>query len=72
MSNAENFYDFSQKQQLEKARRSKKEISGVYIFIPEPDDVEEVKNNYLKARSEKLRTTGEKDLCFYSYMFVLI
>ncbi len=72
MSNAKDFYEFSHKQQLETARRSNKDIPSVHVFFLESDEVEEVKNNYLKARSEKLRTTGEKDLCFYSFMSVLV
>ena len=72
MSNAKDFYEFSQKQQLETARRSNKDIPGVHVFFLESDEVEEAKDSHLKARSEKLRTTGEKDFCFYSFMSVLI
>ncbi|CAF1564844.1 unnamed protein product [Adineta steineri] len=58
MSNAKDFYEFLQKQQIETARRSNKDIPGVYVFFLESDEVEEVKNKYLKARNEKLRATG--------------
>ncbi|CAF4596582.1 unnamed protein product [Rotaria socialis] len=57
MSNAKDFYEFTQKQQLETARRSNKDIPGVHGFFLESDEIEEAKNSYLKARSEKLRTT---------------
>ena len=72
MSNAKDFYEFSQKQQLETARRSNKDIPGVHIFFLESNEVEEAKNTFLKARSEILRTTGEKSFCFCSLMSVLI
>ncbi|CAF3489272.1 unnamed protein product [Rotaria socialis] len=72
MSNAKDFYEFTQKQQLETARRSNKDIPGVHVFFLESDEIEEAKNSYLKAKSEKLRTTGEKGFCFYSFMSVLI
>ena len=71
MSNVKDFYEFTQKQQLGTARRSNEVIPDVHVFFLESDEVEEAKNSYLKARSEKLRTTGEKDLCFYSFMSVL-
>ena len=71
MSNAKDFYEFSQKQQVEIARKSNKDTPGVHVFFLESDVVEEVKSNYLNVRSEKLRTRGEKDLCFYSFMLVL-
>ncbi|CAF1500343.1 unnamed protein product [Adineta ricciae] len=58
MTNAKDFYEFSQKQQLETARRSSKDIPGVHVFFLESDEVEEAKNNCLKARNEKLRATG--------------
>ena len=54
MSNAKDFYEFSLKQQLETAKRFNKDIPGVHIFYLDSDEVEEVKNNYLKTRSEKL------------------
>jgi hypothetical protein len=72
MSNAKDFYEFSQKKQLETARRSNKDIPGVHVFYLEAHEVEKVKNNYLKARSGKLRTTAEKDLCCYFFMSVLV
>ncbi|CAF4947149.1 unnamed protein product, partial [Rotaria socialis] len=50
MSNAKDFYEFTQKQQLETARRSNKDIPGVHGFFLESDEIEEAKNNYLKAR----------------------
>ena len=71
MSNTKDFYEFTQKQQLGTATRSNKDIPGVHVFFLESDEVEEAKNSYLKARSEKLRTTGEKCFCFYSSMSVL-
>ncbi len=52
MSNAKDFYEFSQKQQLETAKRSNKDNPGVNIFYLDSDEVEEVKNNYLKTRSD--------------------
>ncbi|CAF4875135.1 unnamed protein product [Rotaria sp. Silwood1] len=58
MSNAKDFYEFTQKQQLETARRSNKDIPGVHVFFLESDEVEEAKNSYLQARSEKLRAAG--------------
>ncbi|CAF1544024.1 unnamed protein product [Adineta ricciae] len=58
MSNAKDFYEFSQRQQLETARRSNKDIPAIHVFYLESDEVEKVKNNYLKTRSEKLRLTG--------------
>jgi len=64
MSNAKDFYEFSQKQQLETAKRSNKDNPRVNIFYLDSDEVEEVKNNYLKARSEKLRVTGKKTFDF--------
>ena len=72
MSNATDFYEVTQKQLLELARRSNKDIPGVHVFFLGSDEVEEAKSSYLKARSEKLRTTGEKDSCFCSFMPVLI
>ncbi len=60
MSNAKDFYEFTRKQQLETARRSNKDIPGVHVFFLESDEVEEAKNSYLQARSEKLRTAGGK------------
>ena len=71
MSNAKYFYEFTQKRQLGTARRPNKDILDVYVFFLESDEVQEVKNSYLKAGSEKLRTTSEKDFCFYSFMSVL-
>ena len=71
MSNTKDFYEFTQKQLLETARRPNKDIRGVHVFFLESDEVQEAKNSYLKARSEKLRTTSEKDFCFYSFMSVL-
>lgn len=64
MSNAKDFYEFTQKQQLEMARRSNKDIPSVHVFFLESDAVEEVKNSYMKARSQNLRTTGEQDFYF--------
>ena len=72
ISNARDFYEFSQKQQLETARKSNKDIPGVHVFFLESDEVEEAKNTYLKARNEKLRTTGKQEFCFYSLMSLLI
>lgn len=72
MSNAKDFYEFTQKQQLETARRSNKDIPGVHVFFLESDEVEEAKKSYLQARSEKLRATGEKDFLFYSLMSLFI
>ena len=72
MSNAKDFYEFSLKQQLETAKRFNKDIPGVHIFYLDSDEVEEVKNNYLKTRSEKLRVTGKKDFWLYSLTFVLV
>ena len=57
---------------LETARRSNKDIPGVHIFFLESDEVEEAKNSYLQARSEKLRAAGEKGFLFYSLMSVFI
>ncbi|CAF1515847.1 unnamed protein product [Adineta ricciae] len=48
MSNAKDFFEFSQKQQLEIARRSNKDTPGVHVFYLESDEVEEVKKNCLK------------------------
>ena len=45
MSNAKDFYEFTQKQQLGTARRSNKDISGVHVFFLESDEVEEAKYN---------------------------
>jgi len=70
ISNAKDFYEFAQKQQLETARRSNKDIPSVHVFFLESDEVEEAKNSYLQARSEKLRAAGEKDFLFYSLMSV--
>ncbi|CAF1469541.1 unnamed protein product [Adineta ricciae] len=58
MSNANDFFEFSQRQQLETARRSNKDTPGVRVFYLESDEVEEVKKNCLKIRSEKLRLAG--------------
>ncbi|CAF1666265.1 unnamed protein product [Adineta ricciae] len=58
MSNSKDFFEFSQKQQLETARRSNKDTPGVHVFYLESDEVEEVKKNYLKSSNEKLRLAG--------------
>ncbi|CAF4506889.1 unnamed protein product [Rotaria socialis] len=44
MSNPKDFYEFTQKQQLETARRSNKDIPGVHAFFLESDEIEEAKN----------------------------
>ena len=72
LSNAKDFYEFTRKQQLETARRSNKDIPGVQVFFLESNEVEEAKNSYLQARSEKLRATGVKDFPFYSLMSAFI
>ncbi len=72
LSTAKDFYEFSQKQQLETAKRSNKGSPGVHVSYIEADEVEKIKNNYLKARSGKLRTSGEKKLFFYSLMVVSV
>lgn len=64
MSNAKDFYEFSWKQQLDTAERSNKDNPRVNIFYLDSDEVEEVKNNYFKTRSEKLRVTGKKSFDF--------
>jgi hypothetical protein len=58
LSTAKDFYEFSQKQQLETAKRSSKDNPGVHVFYLEADEVEQAKNSYMKVRSEKIRTSG--------------
>jgi hypothetical protein len=69
---AKDFYDFSLKQQLETAKRSSKDNPSVHVFYLEADEVEHVKNSCLKARSEKNRTSSEKNLFFCSLLIVSI
>ncbi|CAF4684481.1 unnamed protein product, partial [Rotaria socialis] len=45
MSNAKDFYEFTQKQQIETARRSNKDIPGVHAFFLESDEIEEAKTS---------------------------
>ncbi len=58
LSTAKDFYEFSQKQQLETAKRSSKDNPDVHVFYLEADEVEQAKNSYMKVRSEKIRTSG--------------
>ena len=64
LSTGKDFCEFSQKQQLETARKSNKDNPGVHVFYLEADEVEKVKNSLLKATDEEIRTTGEKIFCF--------
>ena len=58
-STAKDLYEFSKAQQLITARRSNNDSPCVHVFYLEVEEVEKMKNNFLKARSEKLQKSGE-------------
>ena len=59
LSTAKDFYEFSTAQQLTKEKRSHKDSPAIHIFYLEAEEVEKVKNNFLKARSEKYQKSGK-------------
>ena len=62
LSTAKDFNESSKAQQLKTERRSNNNSPGVRVFFLEAEEVEKVKNNILKARSEKLRKSGETNI----------
>ncbi|CAF1621629.1 unnamed protein product [Adineta ricciae] len=55
LSIAKDFFEFSQKQQLEIAKKSNRDNPAVDVFNLEADEIEKVKNNILNSRFEKLQ-----------------
>ena len=62
LSTAKDFDESSKAQQLKTERRSNNSSPGVHVFFLEAEEVEKVKNNALKTRSEKLRKSGETNI----------
>ena len=70
LSTAKDFYEFSKAQQLKTERKSNNNSPGVHVFFLKAEKVEMVKNNVLKARSEKLRKSGETNI-FLKYLMAV-
>jgi hypothetical protein len=66
LSTAKDFFEFSQKQQLEIAKKSNRVNPAVDVFYLEADEIEKVKNNILNSRVEKLQALREKKYLIYS------
>jgi hypothetical protein len=66
LSTAKDFFEFSQKQQLETAKKSNRDNPAVDVFYLEADEIEKVKNNILNSRVEKLQALREKKHLVYS------
>ena len=58
LSSAEDFYDFSAKDQFEKAKASRRENSPIYILLLEAIEVEKIKNLVINSRIEKAQVDG--------------
>ena len=70
LSTAQDFYEFSYKYQLETANSSNKHNPGIHVFFLDSKEVEQVKSGPLKARSEQLRSSGEKIFFRYDIHFL--
>ena len=66
LSTAKDFFEFSQKQQLEIAKKSNRDNPAVDVFYLEAVEIEKVKNNILNSRFEKLQTLRKKKYLIYS------
>ena len=53
MSTAKDFFEFSQKQQLEIVKKSNRDSPAVHVFYLKADEVEKAKHNILNSRVEK-------------------
>lgn len=62
LSTAKDFCEFSRAQQLANETRSHKDSPPIHIFYLEAEEVKKVKNNFLKARSEKFRKSGKTNI----------
>jgi hypothetical protein len=62
LSTAKDFFEFSQNQQLEIAKKSNRDNPAVDVFYLEADEIEKVKNNILNARFKKLQALREKEI----------
>ena len=60
LSTAKDFFEFSQKQQLEIVKKSNRDNPAVDVFYLEADEVEKVKHNILNSRVEKLQSLRKK------------
>lgn len=64
-STAKDFFEFSQKQQLEIAKKSNRDNSAVDVFYLETDEIGKVKNNFLNSRVEKVKALRETKCLAY-------
>ena len=60
LSTAKDFFEFSQKPQLEIVKKSNRDNPAVDVFYLEADEVEKVKHNILNSRVEKLQSLRKK------------
>lgn len=65
LSTAKDFFEFSQKQQLEIAKKSNRDNPAVDVFYLEADEIEKVKNNILNSRVKKLQALRKKKYLIY-------
>lgn len=66
LSTAKDFFEFCQKQQLGIAEKSNRDNPAIDVFYLEADEIEEVKNNILNSRFEKLKALRKKKYLIYS------
>ena len=66
LSTAKDFFEFSQKQQLEMAKKTNRDNRAVDVSYLEADEVEKIRSNILKSRVEKLQALREGKYLIYS------
>ena len=65
LSDAKDFFKFSQNQQLETAKKSNRNNPAIEVFFLGANEIEEIKANILDSRIENLQTLRKKKFLIY-------
>ncbi len=66
LSSAKDFFEFSQNQQFETAKKSNRNNPAVEVFFLDADEIEKVKANILDSRIEKVKALRKEKCLIYS------
>jgi hypothetical protein len=66
LSSAKDFFEFSQNQQLETAKKSNRNNPAVEVFFLDADEIEKVKASILDSRIEKVKALRKEKCLIYS------